>query len=35
MGDDVNMEFILFFDCPEEVMLERIMSRAAKAGPGN
>ena len=34
MGDDVNMEFVLFFDCPEEVMLERIMSRAQKAAAG-
>lgn len=35
MGDEVNMEFVLFFDCPEDVMLERIMSRAQKAGAGN
>ena len=32
MGDDVDMKFVLFFDCSEEVMLKRIMSRAKAAG---
>ena len=31
MGDEVDMQFVLFFECSEEVMLERIMKRGDEA----
>ena len=32
MRDTVNMEFVLFLDCSEELMIERILKRAKDAG---
>jgi|TARA_B110000285_G_C14682861_1_gene405498 UMP-CMP kinase len=32
MGDEVNMEFVLFLDCTEDLMVERILKRAKDAG---
>ena len=32
MGDSVNMEFVLFLECSEELMIERILKRAEDAG---
>jgi UMP-CMP kinase len=32
MGDEVNMEFVLFLDCTEDLMVARILKRASDAG---
>lgn len=32
MGDAVDVKFVLFLDCPEEVMLDRLMKRGEAAG---
>jgi len=32
MADKVDLQFILFFDCPEEVMQERILTRGKSSG---
>ena len=32
MGNEVNMEFVLFLDCTEDLMVERILKRASDAG---
>ncbi|XP_002740977.1 UMP-CMP kinase-like [Saccoglossus kowalevskii] len=33
MGDKTNLKFVLFFDCPEEICIDRCISRGA-AGSG-
>jgi len=32
MGNQVNFAFVLFFDCPEEVMQERLLKRGESSG---
>ena len=32
MGDEVDVKFVLFLDCPEEVMLDRLIKRGEAAG---
>ena len=32
MGDEADMKFVLFFECSEEVMLDRIIKRGEAAG---
>ena len=32
MGETVDMEFVLFLDCSEELMVDRILKRAKDAG---
>ena len=32
MGDIVDFQFILFFDCSEETMTKRVMKRAENSG---
>jgi len=32
MADKVELQFILFFDCPEEIMQERILKRGKSSG---
>ena len=32
MGDEVDVKFMLFLDCNEETMLNRILKRAEGAG---
>jgi UMP-CMP kinase len=32
MNNDVNVPFILFFDCPEEVMESRLLKRGETSG---
>ncbi len=32
VGDRVNVEFVLFFDCPEDVMLCRLLKRGETSG---
>lgn len=32
MGDDVDMRFVLFLDCDDDQMIERINTRSAEAG---
>jgi len=32
IGDSVNMPFVLFFDCAEEVMRKRLLGRAVTSG---
>lgn len=32
MGNKVNFAFVLFFDCPEEVMQDRLLKRGESSG---
>jgi adenylate kinase family enzyme len=32
MGDSVNIPFVFFLDCSEDLMIERILKRAKDAG---
>jgi UMP-CMP kinase len=32
MGDYCSVEFVLFFDCPEQVMEERLLKRGQTSG---
>lgn len=32
MGDEAHMEFVLFLECTEDLMVERALKRAEEAG---